>query len=751
MNLDEIALKFTAKVNEFKSSISSVIGLTNNLDNSTNKLAQNFEKMASGTSKADASFKESKARVQELESQLKSLNATYEAHKKAFDERPAGMSSTLYNPTKTAFGSVKDTNANEFVNQAKLDAEKQKIAELESEYNTLKQTIQGTSSTANNSNLVPKNLDNKPIKDIGDNSKNATKEVFQLGNAFKSLGGAIGYVGSKAVGTLKNKFKDLTKNIGKDVNSNIKQFKKLALGLIGVRTVMSVLTKAVNAYLSFDTELQDSLNNSWNTLGALLAPAIELVARMFAIATHYVAEFVNALTGIDLVARANAKALESQAKANAKANQAQRGLLSMDEITNLPTENGGASANQIAVDDTIKSFKMMDDLLGHLKNGDWHLAGEDIARGINDMLDSIDWNSIQQKAYETSYNFADFLNGLFEVDWSQIGTTFAESVNTWNKLVRGFLDKFSFIQLGKGMGNFLTHFIGDIDWGEAGRNISDGLHGLFQTITTFFDTVDWSLVGERFGDFVRNIDWIQLGKDILKGIGSIAQGIFNFITGFIASLFKDCSDETKRKVIEIGDTVWDIINGAIESIIDIVTKPFEYVKGVFNGFVDAIHSLLHGKFLEGVEKAGKALVNALIIPLNWFIDGFNAILIPLRGIIVLLAKATGKDLTMDEVKIPNIPQLEVGTPNIETEGLYHLHEGEMVVPKKYNPNTNGYNDGSDNKEIIDLLISLNTSMIEYAERPININMNGRQVAEATYDDFQRVGKNRNESTVVVRS
>lgn len=81
---------------------------------------------------------------------------------------------------------------------------------------------------------------------------------------------------------------------------------------------MSFLTKSVNAYMSFDSELQDSITNSYNMLGALLAPAIEYVAQLFAMATNYIAQFASALTGIDLVARANAKALDTQAKATKK-------------------------------------------------------------------------------------------------------------------------------------------------------------------------------------------------------------------------------------------------------------------------------------------------------------------------------------------------------------------------------------------------------------------------------------------------
>ena len=98
-----------------------------------------------------------------------------------------------------------------------------------------------------------------------------------------------------------------------------------------------------------------------------------------------------------------------------------------------------------------------------------------------------------------------------------------------------------------------------------------------------------------------------------------------------------------------------------------------------------------------------------------------------------------------------IPGLATGTNQIENEGLYHLHEGEAVVPKKYNPTTGGYDNGADNKQIIDLLVSLNSSMIEYAERPININMSSKRVAEAIYDDTQQISRNKNTSSVVVRS
>ena len=55
------------------------------------------------------------------------------------------------------------------------------------------------------------------------------------------------------------------------------------------------------------------------------------------------------------------------------------------------------------------------------------------------------------------------------------------------------------------------------------------------------------------------------------------------------------------------------------------------------------------------------------------------------------------------------------------------------------------------EQIIDLLVSLNSSMIQYAERPININMGSKKVAEAIYDDTQEITRNKNYSSAVTRS
>ena len=114
-------------------------------------------------------------------------------------------------------------------------------------------------------------------------------------------------------------------------------------------------------------------------------------------------------------------------------------------------------------------------------------------------------------------------------------------------------------------------------------------------------------------------------------------------------------------------TVINAINNAFRSIADVVSTVFNAVKNtiktIFNGIVGII----------------KAPINGLIGLVNGVIKGLNKIKLPkwVPGI-------GGKG-----INIPLIPKLATGTNYIAREGLAYLHEGEAVVPKKYNPALGG--------------------------------------------------------------
>lgn len=91
--------------------------------------------------------------------------------------------------------------------------------------------------------------------------------------------------------------------------------KKLALGILSIRTAYTILSRASSSYLATDTETTQKMQANWVGLGTILAPAIKFLVDLMRKAVTGVLHFMSVLTGIDFIAKANANALKSQEKA----------------------------------------------------------------------------------------------------------------------------------------------------------------------------------------------------------------------------------------------------------------------------------------------------------------------------------------------------------------------------------------------------------------------------------------------------
>lgn len=165
----------------------------------------------------------------------------------------------------------------------------------------------------------------------------------------------------------------------------VKKLKRVGLALFSIRSAYTLVSRASSAYLSKDTELAEKLQSVWVGLGSFLAPLLEYLSNMLLKMVGYLNVFVKALTGIDFVARANAKALNKQAKAQKNLNNQ---MLSFDEINKLEdtkSESGGASASDGLIelpelDD--KMVKKLQDLAYWLKENLGLIKAVGIALGI---------------------------------------------------------------------------------------------------------------------------------------------------------------------------------------------------------------------------------------------------------------------------------------------------------------------------------------------------------------------------------
>ena len=139
-------------------------------------------------------------------------------------------------------------------------------------------------------------------------------DIEKTRNRIISLKGSVEEVG--------NETSEMSKKMSKGFDKGIKSLKKFAIRLVGIRTIYGVVSKASSAWLSQDTELAQKLQNVWIGLGSIVAPVIEMISDALLKGLGYLNVFLKALTGVDYIAKANAKALEKQTKAQKGLNKA---------------------------------------------------------------------------------------------------------------------------------------------------------------------------------------------------------------------------------------------------------------------------------------------------------------------------------------------------------------------------------------------------------------------------------------------
>lgn len=210
----------------------------------------------------------------------------------------------------------------------------------------------------------------------------------------------------------------------------------------------------------------------------------------------------------------------------------------------------------------------------------------------------------------------------------------------------------------------------------------DGVMAVISTI--------WSVI-QSVASFIMTIfsTVFSVVSSVFNGIWSVIQTVFSFIwaivqnyVNFWITVWSTIFNVVSTVLTTIWNTIqsvfnfiWGIISGVINSIISAFKNVANIVKSVFTSVKNAISSLF-----KGVVNIIKAPINGLIGLINGVIKGLNKIKMPkwVPGI-------GGKG-----INIPLIPKLATGTNYVASEGLAYLHEGEAVVPKKYNPAVGGF-------------------------------------------------------------
>lgn len=165
---------------------------------------------------------------------------------------------------------------------------------------------------------------------------------------------------------------------------------------------------------------------------------------------------------------------------------------------------------------------------------------------------------------------------------------------------------------------------------------------------------------ENFGKIITGIGIAVAGVAIIFGAWPVAVGgAISAIVGLIISNW----EKIKEFMLNICKWLEDNFVLVGKTISDVIKNSLNLFEGLFIGvkqILDGIIKIFKGDFKNGISLAMRGIGNIIISVLNTVINGFNAFILPIRGLIVAAGKITGKKWNMNTIKIPRIPRLAKG-------------------------------------------------------------------------------------------
>lgn len=235
-----------------------------------------------------------------------------------------------------------------------------------------------------------------------------------------------------------------------------------------------------------------------------------------------------------------------------------------------------------------------------LDNTKWSSVGDFLGRGLNGLIDTVDWQGL-------GHMFAAKFNAFFD--------TFGEAARTfhWN-------------DFGMDLADGLNQWITDFNWSENGAHLGDIAIGLLSGIKSFLETTDWQSLGNGIADFIGGIDWSGVADQLFEGIGAALGGILAFLRGLVEDAWKDVVKWWKDTAFEDGKfTMEGLLNGIWEKFKDIGTWIKEHV---FQPFIDGFKSAfgIHSPSTVMAEQGGyimDGLLNGVTDKLQPVLDFFG--------------------------------------------------------------------------------------------------------------------------------
>lgn len=478
---------------------------------------------------------------------------------------------------------VKEATDRDLYLYGKTDEQAQQILEMEEE--TLQNIDEQYAKQLQKLSLI-----NAKIKENADAQENMKGQVASLNEKLSDAKG------------LDNFSKNFS-SIGKSISNIIGKVGRWALALLGVRTVLSILTQSFNTLSQYNTDLSAKMQGIKLMLASAFEPIINWLIKGLQIVMRTIAIILKTLFGIDILARASELASKNTSKnmgSTAKsAKEVRKQLAGFDEMNvlgdNVDTAGGGAGGiGDITADFDIDGMEKLDEFFNKVQKvadwiktnwpiikstamgGIWEITKALGPKGLLSVLGGVptaviaNWNKIKPYLM-LAWEFAKIICGNI---WQTIKETATKIWDTVKEIFGKIRDKAYEISMG-----FVIYF--QTAWGKIKEGATTMWNGVKTVFTTFHNTVA-NIIGTVINVFANLWNKFYEGgvnawnkvKEIFGNVVSFFSGIINTIIGFFR---------------EIGTRVGDAIGGAFKNAINGVLKAIE---SILNSPIKAINKML---------------------------------------------------------------------------------------------------------------------------------------------------------------
>lgn len=633
MDIKEIAVKFTANVEDYRKRTQEVVKknkeitktgqeMSRQMTEAMQKIADKIQEQKESMQLLSKKYQDKVKEVSELSKKLSELTAQYDKAKRA--EAEFGDTKGIRQQREDLIKSIHDMEAELSKMRDKLsvapkglastDKLKAELAERKSQihnskkevelldqalkdigdksYESLRSEIASTTAAitrAKTEQLSLSNQMNKGERTIAAHTRQLSKmgyETQQDTQKTNKLSGAFGKLkNTKAItdkakqglhsigGAADSATKKLTKTV-----SSIRRLGIVALGLRLIKSVFGELRTVMTSYLQQNEALNNRVEALKNAFGQALAPAIELVVSLFEKLMPIILGITQAITdligslGIVKKLKDTSGALDGVTNSTNKLAKAQKQLFGFDQITKInKQEDDSGSGTPSYTYDTSAFSKLIDQLKAAVENGQWAEIGQLLGIKVNSLFDKVDFAALGEKLGRG-------IQHAFELAFNFLGTV-------------------NFQNIGAKIAEFLNNAISNIDFSLVGATFARMWNSLIDTFYGFVSNFDWAKFGKSIADAINGwFDEIDLNK-LADTLQTLAHGLLTALTEAVENT--NWSDIGKK----IGEAL---------SRIDFSTLCGDLAKLISSSLIGLV-DLLCG-FLEGMDwqNFGSEIVDSLI-------------------------------------------------------------------------------------------------------------------------------------------